>query len=878
MSNRFDTKRSVRDVWPVRNKRFLIQVDPRLVLPSDSGMATSLSTIHWLVAKGARVVLISSFGEVPGLPANMADDLRAAMVRAFQEERGMGYTNFFANRPAQDKVAILSTLRDAPRFSEARGAGKSRYFASLPPATRRLLVETHCRDACLPIQFWTMSFRDQFEVLKAEIPSAVFVEDPLAASGVVADMPPGSVVVLENLRLYAGEASASNDEREAFAKMLRCYGDVLVNDAFNVTYKTLASTTNLATLMRHCACGELVATELFHFTSLAAEPARPLMVVVGGSRIGEKLEVLSALLPKLAKVIVCGQVAVPFLQSLGACVGRSAVSETFIHMADEITRRAARLGVRIVLPVDHIVSATINRYDRESARATVSMSVPQDAYIVDAGPKTLRAFLRELRGCRTVFWTGPLGLQGTASTLDFARALAARPNTITVVGGRNTVAEVRTAGVAGGMTHLSAGGIACLDMLRGNALPGIDAMTSASVDLDHASALNISALLRYLPVFSRCTLHNVALVARKASRCLHATGEIIAHGGERHCGMWLVTSGALVAYLPEMAGQTDGQRLIGVGHGFGQYEFIARAVGEETVMAQCDGTETYFISSAALAEAMLESPSLCVQLLHGLTDPLTYISNREHAVSARLLTVLSRDLRRMRKPIPDPPPRLAWTEDTAASSFSQTVATAIVGVLFEGGGIAAVPQHLRTGLVHGLHEAVRCVAYHNIAQTAPQDAAMPLVAASLSGLLTVPFRFIANRKTEAIRTPEALVSGGLRMAAISWLPAFSQAVFLILRRRIERYSQVITGAPAPVEGALSLGLAVLARAFSAVCFFPLEARMGGLGPHLCTLRLRTFVLRQVLSMLLQVVAIRFLQRRAQRGRGSEEKEQRQNLE
>eukprot|EP00742_Colponemidia_sp_Colp-10_P017389 GILJ01019996.1.p1 GENE.GILJ01019996.1~~GILJ01019996.1.p1 ORF type:complete len:679 (+),score=66.76 GILJ01019996.1:30-2039(+) len=654
--------------------------------------------------------------------------------------------------------------------------------------------------------------------------------------------------------MYAGEASANADEREAFAKVLATYADILVNDAFNVTYKTLASTTNLATLMRHCASGELVARELYHFTSLAAEPARPLMVVVGGSRIGEKLEVLAALLPKLAKVIVCGQVAVPFLQSLGAGVGKSSVSEAFIQMANEITRRAARLNIRIVLPVDHVVSTTLS-VDKCSLRETPSISIPPDCFIVDAGPKSLKAFMYELSGCRTIFWTGPLGLQGTQRTLDFARALG-QTNAITVVGGRNTVAEVRLAGVGHMMTHLSAGGIACLDMLRGNALPGIDAMTNATVDLDVVSTANISALLRYLPVFSRCTLHNVSVVARKAVRCLHAKGEIIAHGGDRHRAMWLVTTGALVAYLPDAAGQVDGQRVIGVGHAYGQYEFVARSIGEESVMAQCDHTETYQISSSALAEAMLESPTLCQQLLNSMTDPLILISNREHDASSRLLTVLSRDMQRMRKPIPNAPSDLTWFEDAMVGSVAQGLASSVVGALFE--RRISVSRHLRVGLVNGVHEAVRSILYHNVIHIAPQDAAMPLVAASLSGFFTVPFRFIAARKTEAIRSPEAIISDGLRMAGVSWLPVFSQSLFLGLRRKYERYAFYYHGTPTPLSGVGALLLACIVRAFAALCFFPIASRISGFGRLECAKRLRVFILKQLFGLLIQVAVVKIL--------------------
>lgn len=866
MSQRFDIKKSVKDIWPIRNKRILLQVDPRLVLPTDSGNDTSLSTIRGLVAKGARAIIVTSFGEVTGLPASMSEEVRSVMIRAFQEENGMGYSNFFATRPAQDKVALLSQLRDAPRFSEVKGAGKSRFFATLPPEIRKELIELYCREKNLPIQFWTMSNREQYEIILKEIPNTVFVEDPLAATTVIAEMAPGSVVVLENLRLYAGEASANADEREAFARMLACYGDILVNDAFNVTYKTLASTTNLATLMRHCACGDLVARELYHFTALAAEPARPLMVVVGGSRIGEKLEVLAALLPKLAKVIVCGQVAVPFLQSLGAGVGKSAVSDTFIQMANDITRRAARLNIRIVLPVDHVVSTTLNNLDKDKVRETLSISVPSDCYIVDAGPKSIRTFIYELGGCRTIFWTGPLGLQGTARTLDFARALA-RTSAITVVGGRNTVAEVRLAGVSHMMTHLSAGGIACLDMLRGNALPGIDAMTSASIDLDQVSTSNISALLRYLPVFSRCTLQNVSLVARKAVRCRHARGEIIAHGGDRHGAMWLVTSGALVAYLPETAGQSDGQRIIGVGHAFGQYEFVAKSIGEETVIAQCDNTETYQISSTALSEAMLESPTLCLQLLQSLTDPLILISNREHTASSRLLSVLSRDMHRMRKPIPNPPSDITWSEDALVGSLAQGLASFLVGVAFDRS--QAFGHHVRVGVVHAVHEAVRSIAYHNLISVAPQDAAMPLVAASVSGFFTVPFRFIAARKTEVIRSPEAMISGGLRMAAVSWLPVFSQGIFLQMRRRLERYTHTINGTPSPIVGVPALLLAVLARAIASLCFFPVESRSNGFSGPNCARKLQVFLLKQITGLLIQVVAISFFRSRTQRDKSQQ---------
>eukprot|EP00388_Colpodella_angusta_P043358 GDKK01059233.1.p1 GENE.GDKK01059233.1~~GDKK01059233.1.p1 ORF type:complete len:310 (+),score=-15.49 GDKK01059233.1:66-932(+) len=273
-------------------------------------------------------------------------------------------------------------------------------------------------------------------------------------------------------------------------------------------------------------------------------------------------------------------------------------------------------------------------------------------------------------------------------------------------------------------------------------------------------------------------------------------------------------------------------------------------------MAQCDHTETYQISSSALAEAMLESPTLCQQLLNSMTDPLILISNREHDASSRLLTVLSRDMQRMRKPIPNAPSDLTWFEDAMVGSVAQGLASSVVGALFE--RRISVSRHLRVGLVNGVHEAVRSILYHNVIHIAPQDAAMPLVAASLSGFFTVPFRFIAARKTEAIRSPEAIISDGLRMAGVSWLPVFSQSLFLGLRRKYERYAFYYHGTPTPLSGVGALLLACIVRAFAALCFFPIASRISGFGRLECAKRLRVFILKQLFGLLIQVAVVKIL--------------------
>jgi phosphoglycerate kinase len=282
----------------------------------------------------------------------------------------------------------------------------------------------------------------------------------------------GEMLLLENLRFHAEEER--NDPE--FAKALAAYADVYVNDAFGTAHRAHASTVGVPKLLPAYA-GFLMEQEIEHLSMLLEHPARPFAAIIGGAKVSDKIKVLKNLLDKVDVMVIGGGMANTFLLAQGKPVGKSLAEPDRVEEARAILQAAEEKGVRIVLPVDVVVSKEVTR--GTEYKTIPAEKVPASWHIVDLGKQTLANIEEALAGVQTVLWNGPLGVFEIPSfahgTKAIARFLAERAEggAKVVVGGGDSVAAITQQGLADRMTHISTGGGASLEFLEGRELPGI---------------------------------------------------------------------------------------------------------------------------------------------------------------------------------------------------------------------------------------------------------------------------------------------------------------------------------------------------------------------------------------------------------------------
>ena len=294
------------------------------------------------------------------------------------------------------------------------------------------------------------------------------------AQKVVAGLTDGGVALLENVRFAPGETSTDAAERSAFADTLAALvgpDAVYVDDAFGAVHRSHASVDDIARRLPHAA-GALVVTELEVLRRITDDPQRPSVVVLGGSKVSDKLAVIEALLPKVDRLLVGGGMCFTFLAAQGHGVGESLLERDKI---DTCRALLAEHGEKIVLPVDVVVA---DRFAADAEVDTVAAdAIPTDRMGLDIGPRSVELFARALAGARTVFWNGPMGVfelaPFAAGTRGVAEAVAATDG-LSVVGGGDSAAAVRALGLdEASFSHISTGGGASLELLEGRELPGL---------------------------------------------------------------------------------------------------------------------------------------------------------------------------------------------------------------------------------------------------------------------------------------------------------------------------------------------------------------------------------------------------------------------
>ena len=290
-----------------------------------------------------------------------------------------------------------------------------------------------------------------------------------AVLAAIAQAPAGTTVLLENVRFHAGDEAGD----AAFAKALAQNGDVFVNDAFGAAHRDHASVCGVARELP-AAAGRLMEKEIAAFAKVLDQPARPLVAILGGAKVSDKLKVVDNLLEKVDALLVGGGMAYTFLAAQGKKVGKSLVQKDQLENVKAALQRAQARKVEILLPLDHVCAEAF--VEDAKAIAVDGADIPDGLMGLDIGPRTRVRYAERIRGAKTVVWNGPMGVfewpAFRGGTESVGRAVADCAG-YTVIGGGDSVAAIEMLGLAAKVKHISTGGGASLELLEGTLLPGI---------------------------------------------------------------------------------------------------------------------------------------------------------------------------------------------------------------------------------------------------------------------------------------------------------------------------------------------------------------------------------------------------------------------
>jgi phosphoglycerate kinase len=288
----------------------------------------------------------------------------------------------------------------------------------------------------------------------------------------------GEVLLLENVRFHAEEEA---NDAEFSRKLAALCDGLFICDAFGSAHRAHASVVGITKFVRQSAAGLLMEKELAYLGKAISHPDRPLVAVLGGAKVSDKIEVVQNLMKLADAMLIGGAMAYTFLKSQGLPIGKSLVENDKLDLARDLLAEAGRRNFRLVLPVDHVLAESI---DSTTTRVTDIAQTPDGWMGLDIGPKTTEQFRREISAGRTIVWNGPLGMfekpAFAQGTLAIARAVAAASaaGATSIVGGGDSVAAVEQSGLASQISHISTGGGASLEFLAGEKLPGVEALTN----------------------------------------------------------------------------------------------------------------------------------------------------------------------------------------------------------------------------------------------------------------------------------------------------------------------------------------------------------------------------------------------------------------
>ncbi|MFZ1006954.1 MAG: phosphoglycerate kinase [Candidatus Sulfotelmatobacter sp.] len=296
------------------------------------------------------------------------------------------------------------------------------------------------------------------------------------AEEVAMQLEKGQTLLLENLRFHAEEEA--NDDK--FSKQLASLADFYVNDAFGTAHRAHASTVGITKSVSKSAAGLLMEKELQYLGKAMEHPEEPFVAILGGAKVSDKIEVIRSLMGKVESLIIGGGMAYTFLKAQGHEIGKSLLEADKVELARQLLEEAKKKNVKLLLPIDHVVAM------KPETNAVVQQigegqAIPADRMALDIGPKTIELFSEEISRARTIVWNGPMGVFEvpgfSRGTFKIAHAIAENVGATSIVGGGDSVAAVRAAGVADKITHISTGGGASLEFLEGKKLPGVEALT-----------------------------------------------------------------------------------------------------------------------------------------------------------------------------------------------------------------------------------------------------------------------------------------------------------------------------------------------------------------------------------------------------------------
>lgn len=309
------------------------------------------------------------------------------------------------------------------------------------------------------------------ELLQMEVP---LLKDIYSAEtqNVINNMRDGEVVLLENTRMY--EEEEKNDEE--FAKKLASFAEIFVNDAFGTAHRAHASTSGVAKYLP-AVCGFLIEKEINALDNSINDPKRPLVAIIGGSKVSSKIAVLTNLLDKVDTMLIGGAMSFTFLKAQGYNIGKSLVEDDKIEVAREILKKAKEKNIEFLLPIDHIESKDISGI--YGGVLTSDQNITDEYIGLDIGKKTIDLYASKIKNASTVVWNGPVGMfevdEFANGTKKIAEAMA-MSKAITIIGGGDSAAAVEKFGLSDKMTHVSTGGGASLELMEGKKLPGIEAL------------------------------------------------------------------------------------------------------------------------------------------------------------------------------------------------------------------------------------------------------------------------------------------------------------------------------------------------------------------------------------------------------------------
>ena len=289
-------------------------------------------------------------------------------------------------------------------------------------------------------------------------------------------MSDGDIVLLENLRFYKEETENDPD----FSKKLASLADIYVNDAFGTAHRAHASTEGITKFVDQKVAGFLMSKELEFLGDKVSNAESPFVVILGGAKVSDKINVINNLLDKADIMLIGGAMSYTFLAAIGNKVGSSLVEADKFSVATDAIKKAKELGVKLMLPIDHVVTSNFDKEKMVVGNVrTVDLDIPDGEVGIDIGPKTVELYRKEISKAKTILWNGPIGVfeikQASAGTFSVAEAIA-KSGAMSIIGGGDSSKAIKDSGFAADVSFISTGGGASLEFLEGTPLPGVEAL------------------------------------------------------------------------------------------------------------------------------------------------------------------------------------------------------------------------------------------------------------------------------------------------------------------------------------------------------------------------------------------------------------------